>query len=228
MMTNYGQPSASPRNRSLALLAGLLTAIVGAVVWGLIAALARQEFSFVAVIIGLAVGGTIAAVRRGAADVPLAVGSAVIAIAGCALGSLLGVVFVLLRHGVTGSEMLSHLNLVLQAWRSDLNALSVAFWAIAAFAAVRFTLGRGIRRRSTFGGYGPSAAAGSPAGYAGQQPAPGFGQPGPGFGQPAPGLGQPAPGLGQHEPGHGGADSGGAGDPGGGGTGGGRDPDGGR
>jgi hypothetical protein len=174
MMTDYGQPSVSPRSRSLALLAGSLAAMAGAVIWGLVAALSGHEFSFVAVAIGLAVGATIAAVRRGTADVALAAGSAVIAVAGCVLGSLLGVVFVLLRHGVTVSELLSHLNLVLHAWRSVLDVLTVVFWVIAAVAAVRFAVGRGGRRRSSFGGYGPSTAAGSQAGYQagyqGQQP----------------------------------------------------------
>ena len=59
----------------MALLAGLLAAIVAAVIWGYIAALTKHEYSIVAVGVGLAVGAAVMWARGGGpGDVALAAG----------------------------------------------------------------------------------------------------------------------------------------------------------
>src|ERR1700730_9260031 len=109
MACGHAPAMRSPRGRAVALLAGLLAAIVAAVIWGYIADLTKHEYSIVAVGVGLAVGAAVMWARAGdPGGVALAGGAAVIAIAGCVLGSLTAVILVLHGGGVSLSQIFGH------------------------------------------------------------------------------------------------------------------------
>jgi hypothetical protein len=113
-------------------------AIAGAIVWGLVALLIHKQLSLIGLAIGLGVGAMVARFRP--AHLPTMIAGAVIAIAGCALGTLLGQIFLLLSAQVSPGEILGHLNLVLRAYPSNVGWLGVLFYALAAYGAIRVPL----------------------------------------------------------------------------------------
>jgi hypothetical protein len=135
-----------PDGRQSALLAlgsAAGAALAGAVVWGLIALLVHRQLSLIGLAIGLAVGALVARFRPG--HRPTIAAGAVVAVAGCALGTLLGQVFLLLSAQVSLPVIMSHLNLVLRAYPRNVGALGVGCYLIAGYAAVRVPLrGRGL------------------------------------------------------------------------------------
>src|SRR5690349_10190703 len=119
------------RTRSRAVLAGVSVAVAGSVLWGLIAAAARYQFSILAVAIGLGVGIVMARLRPG--DRPLAIAAAIVSVAGCALGSLAAEVLIALNDGIAAAELLGHSGLVLRAYPATVGWLGLLFWALAAY-----------------------------------------------------------------------------------------------
>jgi hypothetical protein len=164
-MTPYGTAPAPPEKGSigLALVCGLGAAIAGAVVWGLIAYISKHQFSIVAVLIGLAVGSTVARFRT--RDPLAAIASAVLAVLGCALGNFLALIFALAGAGVSVPSILGHLNLIAAAYPHSLGGITLLFWAIAAFIGFRIPFSktglRGVARRR--GGQFPARGSRFPA-----------------------------------------------------------------
>jgi hypothetical protein len=113
-------------------------AFAGAVVWGLLALLLHKQFPLVGLVIGVSVGAVVARFSRG--RLVTIVAGAVIAVAGCALGTLLGQIFVLLNAQDSLSLILGHLNLVLRAYPSNVGVLGLLFYAAAAGGAIRAPL----------------------------------------------------------------------------------------
>jgi hypothetical protein len=170
------------QSTAAALGSALGVALAGSVLWGLIALLLHIQLALLGVLIGAGVGAVVARFRPG--HMPTIIAGAVIAVAGCAFGTLLGEVFYLLNQQRTMAEILGHLNAVFKAYPGNVGGLGWLFFAIAAFTAIRVPLNS--RRRT-----GPVAPAGI-----GQ---PGYGQPG--YGPPAyeqPGHGQPGHGQPQY------------------------------
>jgi hypothetical protein len=121
----------------LAVAASVGIAIVGAALWGLVAMLFKTQLSLFGLLIGGGVGLAVARYRR--SHWPTVVAGAIIAVAGCALGTLLGLIFVLLDAGFSLPFVLGHLggpSGVLHYFPSSVGVLGLVFWAIAAFAAV--------------------------------------------------------------------------------------------
>jgi hypothetical protein len=113
-------------------------AIVGAAVWGLVALLVHRQLSLLSLLIGAAVGVAIARYRPG--HLPTIVSGAVIAVAGCALGTLLAIVFTLLDARVGAGAIVAHANVVARAYPSAVGWLGLLFWVLAAYPAVRLPL----------------------------------------------------------------------------------------
>lgn len=144
------------RSTAAALGAAASAAIAGAVGWGLIALLLHKQLSLIGLAIGLAVGRLVARFRPG--HLPTIVAGAVIAVAGCALGTLLGQIFLLLNSQVSLSVILAHLNLVLRDYPGNVGLLGVLFYALAAYGAVRAPL---HQRKLATSGAPPEAEAGT-------------------------------------------------------------------
>ncbi len=148
-MTSYGTappppPSARGDSTGVALLAGLGTAVAGALAWGLITYLTKHQFSLAAAGVGVAVGYTVGRFRPG--DITVAVASGVLALLGCALGTFVALIFGALGAGIGLGGVLGHLNVIVSAYPGSVGALGVVFWLIAAFLGFRTAI-RGPRGR---------------------------------------------------------------------------------
>jgi hypothetical protein len=147
--------SGNRQSSAVALAGAVGVALAGAVVWGLVAMLIHKQLSLLGLAIGVAVGRVVARFRAG--HLPTIIAGAVIAVAGCALGTFLGQVFLLLNQGSSLSDILSNLSALLRDYPTNVGALGLLFYAIAAYGAIRVPLR--TQRRSA-----------SPPGPAGYQP----------------------------------------------------------
>jgi hypothetical protein len=144
------------------------------------------------VAIGAGVGYSVARFRPG--HRPTIIAGAIIAVLGCALGTLLAIIFTLISDGYSLGYVLSNLSAVFRAYPHALDGLTLLFWLVAAYAAFRvpYQGQRMAARRAAAGGPGSAAAGTGPAtGYG----APGPAAPGQRYGSPAQ-PGQAAPDLG--------------------------------
>ena len=128
-----GRPSSLA---ALSIAAG--AAIVGAAAWGLIALLVHRQLSLLSLLVGTAVGVAIARYRPG--HLPTIVAGAVIAVAGCALGTLLAIVFTLLDARVSAGAIVAHATVVARGYPSAVGWLGLLFWVLAAYPAIRLPL----------------------------------------------------------------------------------------
>ena len=144
-MINFGSPSQPPRgNVSMAVLAGLVVAIACAVVWGVIAYSTKYQFSIMAILVGFAVGTVMSRIGR-VRTAAFGVASAVLAVFGCALGSLVAEILILNRHGAPLSVILSHLNAVFHYYPQSVGGLGFVFWVFAALYGYRIGMGNPMR-----------------------------------------------------------------------------------
>jgi hypothetical protein len=136
----------SPARRQSTLVALSLAAgaaIVGAVLWGLVALIVHRQLALLSLLIGAGVGVAVARYRPG--HLPSILAGAIIAVAGCALGTLLAIVFSLLDAQVSAGTIVARANVVARAYPSAVGWLGVLFWVVAAYAAVRLPF-RGRRQ----------------------------------------------------------------------------------
>ena len=174
-MTAFGMgPQVRQGSPSKAVLAGIGVAVAGSLVWGLIAYLTKYQLSVMALAIGAAVGTVVIRVNGRNRHPGLAVASAALSVFGCALGSLVAEILVLLSHGIPASVIMANLNLVLRVYPKAVGGLGFLFWILAALYGYRIAMGAPVWRR----GYG-------------RRPAPQAARPYPGFGSTP---GQPADG----------------------------------
>ena len=205
-MMNFGIPSQPGRgNVGLAVVAGLVVAVACALVWGVIAYATKFQFSIMAILVGLAVGTVMARIGRVRAPA-FGIASAVIAVFGCALGSLVAEILVLVRHHQPLSLILSQMNIIFHFYPSTVGGLGFLFWIFAALYGYRigtggsFRWGWSRRVRQPRGPYGANQPYGVNQPYdqaygvnqpyaPGQQP---YGAPPQPYGTPAQGYGTPA------------------------------------
>jgi hypothetical protein len=118
--------------KAVAAAAGI--AVAGALLWGLVALLLGVQLPVLGLGIGAGIGFAVARLRPG--HTPTTVAGAVIAIAGCALGTLLAMVFVLLSDQVGLSAIVGHLSAVLGDYPRAVGVIGLLFWLAAGCAAV--------------------------------------------------------------------------------------------
>ncbi len=144
LLRGFSRAGARPacrQNAVIALALAVAIAVAGAVVWGLVAMLLNIQLSLIGLLIGAGVGAVVARYRAG--HRPTIIAGAAIAVAGCALGTLLAMVFRLLNAQVPLSYILGHLSGpsgLFHYYPSEVGGLGLLFWAIAAFAAIRIPL----------------------------------------------------------------------------------------
>jgi hypothetical protein len=190
-MDTQGQRPGSP---GVAVLAGIGAAVAGAVAWGLVAYVIKYQFSLLAVVLGYGVGAAVFRAGGRNRNTGLAVAGAVLAVFGCALGSLLAEIMILRGHGVPFGLIMSHLDLVLRAYPSAVGGLGLFFWAIAALYGYRNALGRPGWRRGRARRPAPQEGGRYPGFAAGPQPVTGADAgppPANGFGPSPPEAGTP-------------------------------------
>src|SRR5215813_2550102 len=169
IMIGYGgEPDRG--NIGMAVAAGAAVAIGCGLAWGLFSYTTKHEFSIVAILVGLAVGSVMARIGR-IKSPGFAIAAALLAVAGCALGSLFAEILVLVRHGLSIGESLAHFNLIMQAYPRFVGALGFVFWALAALYGYRLAMGMGWRwgwSRATRAQPGPQPYGTAPYGTTGQ------------------------------------------------------------
>jgi hypothetical protein len=129
---------AGKQSTLLALSLAVAAAAAGAVLWGLVALVIHRQLSLIGPLMGLGAGSSVARYRPG--HRPTVIAGAVIAVAGCALGTFLAIVFTLLDEQVSLGTITSNLTIILREYPSAVGALGLLFWLIAAYAAVRVPL----------------------------------------------------------------------------------------
>jgi hypothetical protein len=137
VMFGISRLSARPAGRQSTLAAlglALAAAVAGAILWGLVALVLHRQLSLLGLLIGLGVGVAVARYRPG--HLPTIVTGAVIALAGCALGTFLAIVFSLLSDQVSVATVVRNLTVVLHGLPSAVGVLGLVFWLIAASAAI--------------------------------------------------------------------------------------------
>jgi hypothetical protein len=141
MIYGVSRMSSRPAGKAstfLALALALAAALAGAVLWGLVALIIHRQLSLIGLLIGFGAGSAVARYRPG--HRPTIVAGAVIAVAGCALGTFLSIIFTLLDEQVSVSTIFSNLSIILRNYPSAVGGLGLLFWLIAAYAAVRVPL----------------------------------------------------------------------------------------
>ncbi len=133
-------PAAAPGgNLPLAAAAGLGAALVGAVLWALLAGATHFKIGFAAVGVGYLVGLAMKTVGQGRAPVFGYVGAA-LALLGCVLGDVLSdCIFEAERYGKSTLDLVSHLSpgFAFDLLKSGFGPLDALFYFIAARAGYR-------------------------------------------------------------------------------------------
>jgi hypothetical protein len=186
-----GGPGASQPNFGAAIALGVLAAIVSAFVVGVLSGLINIQFAYGAILIGFAVGATM---RRHGRIPAMGLASAVVALVGSALSSVVAYITSVVDHQhVPLSYVMGHLNLVFHYLPHYIGVLGFLFWVLAAWigwasVSCRGRRYGGVRTRGYRGANQPYGASpyGAPSQYGNAGPY-GSGSP---YGAPA-GPGQP-------------------------------------
>ncbi len=151
------------------LAAGLVAALVGAILWAVIAKITTYELGFVALGIGLIVGAAMAAAGANRAWLPIAGGA--LAVLGCLLGK-----FFLLDYAVSDASetsltgafslMLKNPDLTWADYRELFGVMDILFVALAGYEGWQFTR-LGVQRAEARSVVAATQAQASPAGAAG-------------------------------------------------------------
>ncbi|MFI9826776.1 hypothetical protein ACIHIX_03730 [Streptomyces sp. NPDC051913] len=130
-------PPAAPAqgNVALGILAGVVVALVTALVYGAILKSTEHEIGYVAVGVGFAVGYV--AGKIGGANPVLPIVSAVLSLGAVYAGQILGIAMIGAdESGMNiGTILTDHFSLVTDVWSEDADILTFAFLAIGAAAA---------------------------------------------------------------------------------------------
>ncbi len=144
LLRGFSRAGARPAGRQNAAIAvglSVAVAVAGAVLWGLIAMLVNLQLALIGLLIGAGVGTVVAKYRAG--HLPTIIAGAVIAVAGCAAGTFLGMVFKAMKAHFALSFILGHLTGpygLLHFYPSNVGILGLVFWVAAAYAAIRIPL----------------------------------------------------------------------------------------
>lgn len=133
--------SETQENFPLAIVAGIGTAAVGAVIWAVTAALTQRTFGLVAILIGFLVGRVIQKLGKGR-GVKYSVLGASCALLGSVVGNVAGFVAIYATaKGYTTSEVLSILNVdrVTQI-ATDVDLMTLLIYGIATYEGWRFSV----------------------------------------------------------------------------------------
>ncbi len=125
-----GAPSPGPASLGSVIATGSAAAIACATAVGLFSGITGIQSAYAAILLGWAVGLTI---RRGRSDTPAAIASAIIALAGGALASVIAVTMRIANQAhVPLAVVLGHLPLVISAVPQAIGWFGFVCWALAA------------------------------------------------------------------------------------------------
>ena len=141
-----GADARAGQSFSVAAVGGLAAAAVGAMVWALLAAATNHALSWMALVVGLLVGGTVRVLGRGT-DKSLGYLGVATTVLGCLLGHLLSICTT-----IAGQEGLSSLNVVMHicsnpavipgAMIATFHSMDLLFYGIAIYGGYRLSFRR--------------------------------------------------------------------------------------
>ena len=128
-------------NLSLAILGGVVAALIGAALWAVITVTTGYQIGFMAIGVGLLVGFTVRHLGKGTTPVFGAVG-ALLALGGCVVGNVLAITgFIAQDEGQPFLSVLSQLNVaaVPAMLMATFSAIDVVFYAIAVYEGYKLS-----------------------------------------------------------------------------------------
>ncbi len=134
------------QNFSMALIAGLVVAIIAAAAWALITTATNYQIGWMAVGVGLLVGGTVRMLGRGI-DKSFGYLGATLSVFGCLLGNLLSVCAIVAgQEGLSLVAVLGHVcvrpAIIPAALIATFHPLDLVFYGIAIYEGYRFSFRR--------------------------------------------------------------------------------------
>ena len=135
----FFQTARDEQNLSLAIAAGSLTGLAGAVAWAFITARTSSHYSLIAVVIGFAVGWVFRVVGKGM-DISFSIVAAVIALLSVAFGDLLATCAMLAdANEVTFFDVFWSLNwdTAVELATAQFSYVDILFYGVAAYFAFR-------------------------------------------------------------------------------------------
>ncbi|MFC9626685.1 hypothetical protein ACFTXM_44290 [Streptomyces sp. NPDC056930] len=131
----FAPPAPARDNLGLGLLTAVVTALVAAFLYGVIAGAIEREIGYIAVGVGFLVG--FAASKVGGQNPVLPVGSAVLSVGAVYLGQLVGIsiIFSDLAHQSASSLFIDHFDVLTKAWSEAAHFTTYLFLLLGAVAA---------------------------------------------------------------------------------------------
>ncbi|MBN1254841.1 MAG: hypothetical protein JXA50_06165 [Deltaproteobacteria bacterium] len=132
------------QNLSLGFFGGLVAAIIGAIIWGIITYVTNFQIGWMAVGVGFLVGIGVRLFGKGL-DTIFGIFGAVLALFGCLAGNLLSVCIVVSRHhAMPLLDILSQLNptIAVELMKATFSPIDLLFYAIAVYEGYRFSFRR--------------------------------------------------------------------------------------
>jgi hypothetical protein len=134
------------QNFSLALVAGLTAAVIGAMAWALVTVATNYQIGWMAVGVGFLVGGTVRTLGRGI-DKSFGYLGALLSVFGCLLGNLLSLCAVVAgQEGLSSLTVLAHIGgnpaLIPAALIATFHPMDLLFYGIAVYEGYRFSFRR--------------------------------------------------------------------------------------
>jgi hypothetical protein len=131
----------SEQNFPLALVAGLLVALISAVLWAVITVATNYQIGYMALAVGAAVGFTVRFAGKGVSQI-FGITGAVLALLGCLLGNLFsGIGFLAHQLGAGYFDLLKMLdfNAIVEFYKESFDVIDLLFYGIAVYEGYRFS-----------------------------------------------------------------------------------------
>ncbi len=128
------------QDMSYAIVGGLASSVLGAVIWALITYFTHYQIGYMAIAVGLLVGFGVRYFGSGI-DFPFGVVGALFAVFGCLLGNLLSQIgFIAETESMGYFEVIPYLNmdLVISIYKDSFSPMDVVFYGIAGYEGYRF------------------------------------------------------------------------------------------
>jgi hypothetical protein len=141
---NFLRRRRAEQSMPLAIFAGVVAALIGAVLWGVVSDATGYQIGWMAVGVGFLVGYSVQFLGKGI-DPPFRYVGAVCSLAGCVLGNFFAVVgAVSQQYHVSPLAVLGQipLNVAVDMMTKSFQAMDLLFYAIAVYEGYRFSLKR--------------------------------------------------------------------------------------
>ena len=141
---NYLRRRRAEQSMPLAILAGVVAALIGAVLWGIVSDVTNYQIGWMAVGVGFLVGYSVQFLGKGI-DPPFRYVGAICSLAGCVFGNFFAVVGAIAQQDhVSALTVLGQIpfNVAVDVMTKTFQPMDLLFYAIAVYEGYRFSLKR--------------------------------------------------------------------------------------